>query len=600
MNITAAEVDQVAASVSSSSDYDIASADYELASAFRRRAGSNDPEDPWLVLANVFDIHLRPANANEPFGPKLVMDGKRSMVPTDLSDKQVELLSRLLQDVTNPSVRCRLGDVLWTARRDGRAGTDAVSAYMAAGTSLEDVKMWPPCMELYERGIRLARSLGRKGPLLTTALQHLGGRVAHHNGEDPSFFTCRALDLLNEFRFGDAGVLSGYALIAARRRTAANDPYSARAYWDIAAKLLARAGLSSAAEQARISSAQTWVAEADQAGETGNHGAAQAHFDSAIQAYRAIPCCKHLLPGLHRRLDAAGAEALKLMAPISTGPVDIEPLVRAAQESVQGLPLAEAIYAVACAAPTLEPDQMRSQALRDAERSPLASMLTRVMYDSAGRVVHKTPGLFTDDPDERERAIEAQVASRADLVRSFTVSAQIMPAAMALLAEHNIEQADIEALLGGSILIPEARRGLFALGIAAGFSRDFVTAMHLLVPQLEHALRVLLRDAGTITASIDQDGIQSEWPLGRLLSHEVIRPVLPDTLAFELRSLLIYKGSSNIRNRLCHGLLEPDEFGTANVVYIWWLLLKVSLHGTPGFSSWVDERFRSSTKTKQT
>ncbi len=36
-------------------------------------------------------------------------------------------------------------------------------------------------------------------------------------------------------------------------------------------------------------------------------------------------------------------------------------------------------------------------------------MFSSVMYDRAGRVVHKSPGLFTDDPDEREQAIEAQV-----------------------------------------------------------------------------------------------------------------------------------------------------------------------------------------------
>ena len=205
-------------------------------------------------------------------------------------------MRQLLEGVVTPAVRCRLGDVLWTARRDGKAGGEAVPAYIDMGNLLDDPDMWLPCMECYERAIRLARSLGRRSPLLTIALQHLAGRVAHYNGQDPSFFTASALALLEEFRFGDATVLSGYALSAAKRRQAAGDPYSARAYWDIAARLLARAGLSSEAEQARIESAQTWVAEADKAEAAGNHGVAQSHLDSAIQAYRAIPGCKHLFP----------------------------------------------------------------------------------------------------------------------------------------------------------------------------------------------------------------------------------------------------------------------------------------------------------------
>lgn len=68
--------------------------------------------------------------------------------------------------------------------------------------------------------------------------------------------------------------------------------------------------------------------------------------------------------------------------------------------------------------------------------------------------------------------------------------------------------------------------------------------------------------------------------------------MLPDTLVFELRTLLVHKGSSNIRNRLCHGLMDVGDFGTANVAYLWWLLLKIALHGTPGFQAWVDERMR--------
>ena len=157
---------------------------------------------------------------------------------------------------------------------------------------------------------------------------------------------------------------------------------------------------------------------------------------------------------------------------------------------------------------------------------------------------------------------------------------------MALLGEHVVEDSDVLDLLQGSVLVPEGRADLFALGFAAGFRRDLVMATHLLVPQLEHALRVLLRDAGVITASIDQDGIQSDWPLGHLLSAPEIRTVLPETLIFELRSLLVYKGSSNIRNMLCHGLMASDEFATANVFYLWWLLLKIAFHGTPGFQAW--------------
>ena len=584
-----ADVDRVAAGVSPPEQH-------ALASAFQAKATPDSPGDPWLLLNQVFSIHLRHGDPAEPFGPMLVMDGRRSMVPGDLTDAEVDLLRSVLSGSVAPVVRARIGDVLWVARKDGRAGHAAVPTYLGLGTALEDPDKWVACMECYERAIRLGRSLGRTSPLLTDALQHLLDRVLHYNAEDSSFFTSLGLALLYEYRFGDAATLGKLGLKGADRRRDAGDPYSARAYYEIATRLLARAGLAAEAEQARVVAAQTWVAEADQAEAASNHGAAQAHLNSAIQAYRAIPRCKDLLPFLHRRLDVAGTEALKLMKPISSAPIDIGPLVQAARASVLGLSMSDAIYALACAAPSLDPAKLRTQAEEMAKKAPLSSMFSSVLYDRAGRVVHKSPGLFTDAPDEREQALDAQVARHADMHRNLTVHAQIMPALMALLGEHGVEDSDVLNLLQGSVLVPEGRADLFALGFAAGFRRDLVTAMHLLVPQLEHALRVLLRDAGVITSSIDQDGIQSDWPLGRLLSAPEIRTVLPETLIFELRSLLVYKGSSNIRNMLCHGLMAPDEFATANVFYLWWLLLKIALHGTPGFQAWVDERLRNRPK----
>lgn len=579
------DVDRVAARV-------LPPQQHALVTAFRAQAVSENPDDPWRLLEQVFNIHLRQKNLSEPFGPMVVMDGRRSMMPGDLDDTQVELLRKVLAGSTVSAVRARIGDVLWVARKDGKAGHEAVPAYLALGTALEDPDQWVACMECYERAVRLARSLSRNGPSLTAALQHLLDRMLHHDGQDSSFFTAHGLGLLYEFRFGDTVQLGKIALKGADKRRDAGNPYTARAYYDIAARLLAKAGMTADAEDAREEIARTWVTEADITEAAGNHVAAQAHLNSAIQAYRSIPRCKSLLPSLHRKLDAVGAEALKSMKPISSAPIDIAPMVRAAQESVRGLPVAEAIYAFACTAPSLDPAELREQVEKAAKQSPLSSMFSSVQLDRAGRVIHKSPGLFTDDPDERERALDTQIARHADLLRNFTVHAQIIPALMTLLGEHVIEDSDILDLLQGSSLVPDDRAGLFAMGVAAGFRRDMVTATHLLVPQLEHALRVLLRDAGVITASIDQDGIQSDWPLGRLLSAPEIRTVLPETLIFELRSLLVYKGSSNIRNMLCHGLMTAEEFATTNVFYLWWLLLKIALHGTPGFQAWVDERLR--------
>jgi hypothetical protein len=48
----------------------------------------------------------------------MVWDGKRSMIPTDLTEDQLSVLESTVDGVTFPEYRARILDVLWLRRRD--------------------------------------------------------------------------------------------------------------------------------------------------------------------------------------------------------------------------------------------------------------------------------------------------------------------------------------------------------------------------------------------------------------------------------------------------------------------------------------------------
>ena len=63
-------------------------------------------------------------------------------------------------------------------------------------------------------------------------------------------------------------------------------------------------------------------------------------------------------------------------------------------------------------------------------------------------------------------------------------------------------------------------------------------------------------------------------------------PVAPEGIAtpplfFELPGLLVAKGGANLRNRMAQGMMAPGEFNTTPALYLWWLLLRVCVIGTP-------------------
>jgi hypothetical protein len=102
-----------------------------------------------------------------------------------------------------------------------------------------------------------------------------------------------------------------------------------------------------------------------------------------------------------------------------------------------------------------------------------------------------------------------------------------------------------------------------------------VTAIHVLVPQIENLVRVHVKAAGARTSTIDRNGIQNENGLSTLMELPEAAQVFGDNLAFEFRALFCEPSGPNLRNVLCHGLLEEDGCYSAHAIYAWWLGLKL-------------------------
>lgn len=132
-------------------------------------------------------------------------------------------------------------------------------------------------------------------------------------------------------------------------------------------------------------------------------------------------------------------------------------------------------------------------------------------------------------------------------------------------------------LLEFNPLVPRGRERLFADGLVAGFYGDLVQATHLLAPQLEHAIRVLLQRLGERVSGLDQYGLQPEFGLNKLLYLPRLKEVLGEDVVFALRGLMVEPAGGNIRNRMAHGLMNDGEFHAWPVMYLWWLTLRLCL-----------------------
>ncbi len=136
-------------------------------------------------------------------------------------------------------------------------------------------------------------------------------------------------------------------------------------------------------------------------------------------------------------------------------------------------------------------------------------------------------------------------------------------------------QSDFVAMASRSPIVPKNRERLFGKALFAGYEKDFVAALHLLVPQIEHMVRWHLKAAGIKTTNLDKDGIENENGLSALMELPEVTQIFGEDLSFELKALVCDAFGPNLRNELAHGLLDDEACHSAYAIYAWWLGLKL-------------------------
>jgi hypothetical protein len=184
-------------------------------------------------------------------------------------------------------------------------------------------------------------------------------------------------------------------------------------------------------------------------------------------------------------------------------------------------------------------------------------------------------------PQSEDEAVQIDMFQDAMPIRSLAVQALIEPAREEIIFEHSVRVSDLMPFLVNNPFVTPRHEWIIAMGLNAGFWGDFLTAAHLLMPQLESSVRRILHGLGIITSGFDNDGIQDEYNLNKLLRlPEYIEPlekILGKDFVFDLRGLLIERFGSNLRNEMAHRLLDYGSFYSVPGCYVWWLILRFYL-----------------------
>ncbi len=119
-------------------------------------------------------------------------------------------------------------------------------------------------------------------------------------------------------------------------------------------------------------------------------------------------------------------------------------------------------------------------------------------------------------------------------------------------------------------LFNTAPNSLLAQGFQAWLDEDAVKAIHVLIPQVESALRNAVSAAGgSVVESDPLNGGFMKIGMGKILSHPAFAAEPLGDMRFHLRALFVDNRGLNLRNNIAHGLVGADmlHMGLANWVF---------------------------------
>jgi hypothetical protein len=533
------------------------------------------------LLGDVCSFRLKSDSIHRPFEPFGSLGTSRSAAIEDLTPEQLQLLRDISSTVSHQELRARINDIVWVTLRDQKAARVAIGAYLDVADPLRsNAEHWPPLLASVERAARIELQLGDfkgDGPVL----KFINSLVDTYKDDGGGFLLAKLFRLMVDTNTGDPAQFLSVCERIANRAEQDSEWDRARAYWDLAAQWASRGKLADSALEAKRRMAEAFVL---QAAVTSNIPSAMmlvpaSHIQSAITLLRTISGQKQRVQELHALLLEYQSKGRDQMI-THTSSADITEFVEAARTAVAGKPLLESFLLLGFRPALPSVTRLKQQAIDDSEKYLFARFFPKHYLSATGKTIAVPGSTHSSDPGEREGALRAEMIERCRFHFQLISASDVWPMTMVICREHPLRIDDFIELLENNVLIPSNRVGLWAEGLRAGFFGDFVKAVHVLVPQLEHALRVLLANSGLIVSGLDKDGIQQELNLNKLLygPHGAkLTEVLGEDFVFTMQALFVEKAGADVRNRMVHGLMDEGEFYGATSICSWWLILRLAL-----------------------
>ena len=198
-----------------------------------------------------------------------------------------------------------------------------------------------------------------------------------------------------------------------------------------------------------------------------------------------------------------------------------------------------------------------------------SSFFTTNIMDEYGRLNCTVPSLRDASPEE-EIAIAEHEAGKE---HSFAANAFTTRFLHLARGKYTFTEDTLHFLVEDNAFIPADRKDTFLKGLVAGFNLDLATSMHLLMPQVENAIRCLAELCGAVVYKTDSNGIEECLSLDSILKLEELQESINPEILFNMRVFYTSPYGIGMRDIISHGLRSDKGLQSADCLAVWWFTL---------------------------
>ena len=520
-------------------------------------------------------------DTSNPFTPRLQLaKGARTCMPDDITEAEMDFFISILDKTANKMLKARMADILWVRKYKKKIDYPKIVITTYLSIDFDRLNFFEN-MLFWKRGLYLASQINDSSSISAFSKKSVDYLFDTNFENDACFL--RFVEMLRGFKLCSDNSTSMIAHLIqwGEEQQKNNNFLLAEQYYNEASLwILQTQKDSNKYTELQIKRVFTYIDAAEKAE---NGLSSTSNYESALKILRSLERKQREQffsleqeNELIKNIRKSGKFALSEMRETSAS-FDISNEIKYIAENIKGKDKNSALFNFVALPGHISFSKLEADAINFIKASPLLSFFGHTTFGSDGRIISKTSGIDSfESLDSKNSAVWNNMIWQYMLHISCIVQSAILPALQIIRCEHNIQLTDMIQIVQKSNIIPIDRIAIFAKGLYAGFSYDFMTSLHLLSPQVENMVRIQLQEAGVRTTIIENGtDVEQEIGFSKLVEKEKFEDIFGKDLSFELKALFCDGAGPNLRNNVAHGLLSSSEMNSVYSVYCWWLCFKL-------------------------